>query len=330
MVLLSVMGAGFFLFKKPTQKDLEFFELIKEEGYFIPLKIYGYSHANMPFLDVKVGEMTIPAIIDLGFQGMFSLPVNLIKKIDKKKWIEHDQSYGLKGRIYENNVYEIEDIKIEDMSFPSVKILEGCKEIMDEGILLGTPSQEYCFGFIGWKLFAEYNLLVDCRQYIVALCDSLKTLKQQGYPIDVFTETPLLSDSFLIIEAITEKGPVRCLLDTGSTWNMLNKDWENGYSDDQISKDQSSENEDSFIFNDEDTKEFSNFEIEGKEFGPITFSRIKSPLPFDVILGMDFFDSHLVFIDFEDKKVYIAPYPKGMWPKPNLRPTVGRFRFHNL
>lgn len=334
---LSVGSGGFFLLKKSPQKEKEAYKLIKEEGYFVPLNIYGYCQANIPFLEVSIGDMTVTAIIDLGFQGMFSLPDNLVKKIDKKKWIKRNQSYGLKGKTYENNVYEVESIKIGNMSFLSVKVKEKCQKSMDEGILTGKLPSEYRFGAIGWELFSEYNLLVDCRQYILALCDSLETLKQQGYPIDVFTEAPLLSNSFLILEAVTEKGPLRCLLDTGCTWNMLNENWKNGCVDHQISNDHGDkltllnlENEDSFNFNHEDTQELSSFKIEDKEFGPMTFKRIKSPLQFDAILGMEFFDTHLIFIDFDNNKVYIAPYPKEMWAKPNLRLTIGRFRFHNI
>jgi len=327
-----------FFFKKTSQKEIKNFELIKEEGYFIPLKIYGYSQTNIPFLEVNIGNMMIPAIIDLGFQGMFSLPVDLIKKIDEKKWIKHSRNYGLKGRIYEDNVYEFEGLKIENMSFPSVKMQDKCLESLHEGVLTGTRPEKYPFGAIGWELFTEYNLLVDCRYYILALCDSLRTLKQQNYPIDDFIEVPLISNSgFLMIEAETEKGILRCLLDTGCTLNMLNIDFENGSRDHQTfntSADEqfllNSKNEDSFIFNHEITQELSSFKVEGKELGPITFKQIKSPIEFDAILGMEFFDSHLVFIDFENWKVHIAPYPKETWPKPNLRPTIGPYRFYKL
>lgn len=337
-MFVSMGSVGFFLFNKVSHKDLITYKLTKEEGYFIPLKIYGYSRSNAPFLEIDIGNMMVPAVIDLGFQGMLSLPSHLIEKIDKKKRIERAKSYGIKGRTYEHDVYEVESIKNGNMSFPIVKINEESLENIEEGILTGAPLQEYNYGMIGWELFSEYNLLVDCRQYILALCDSVKTLKQHGYPVEAFTETSLIPNSnFLILEAVKEKGPLRCLLDTGCTWNMLNKDWENRSNDDQIDNASNNEgslsnleNEDSFSYNHKDTQEISSFKIEGKEFGPITFHQIKSPLQFDAILGMEFFDSHLIFIDFANNKVYIAPYPKETWPKPNLRPTIGLRRFHNV
>ena len=76
---------------------------------------------------------------------------------------------------------------------------------------------------------------MDCDNSLIAFCDSLDTLRKQGYPVDLFIETPLLLDRNSIeFQAMTEKGPIRCMLDTGSTWNMLNKDIEGGSNDHMI------------------------------------------------------------------------------------------------
>lgn len=162
--------------------------------------------------------------------------------------------------------------------------------------------------------FAEYNLLVDCRHYVLALCDSLKTLKEHQYPVEIFIETPMVLSDFVIIEGETDEGPLYFLLDTGSTWNLLNN----------------SKNGDEFTFKEDDIQDVTSLKIEGREFGPISFRRIKSTFKFDAILGMEFFDYHLVFIDFENRKVHIAPYPKNNWKKPNLRTTIGPKRLYRL
>ncbi len=139
-------------------------------------------------------------------------------------------------------------------------------------------------------------------------------MKEHQYPVEAFTETPMVLSDFLIIEGETKEGPLYFLLDTGSTWNLLN---DLGHGDE-------------FAFKEGDIQELTSLKIEGKEFGPIAFQRIKSPFKFDAILGMEFFDSHLVFIDFENRKVHIAPYPKNNWKKPNLRTTIGPKRLHRL
>lgn len=337
-ILLGIGSGGVFFFSKGPHNDVVSFKLIKEEGYFIPLQIYGYSKSNIPFLEVDIRDLSIPAIIDLGYQGMFSLPFDLMQKIHEKKWIKRIHSYGIKGGTYENDLYEVEKIKIGDMSFPDVKIKEKSLEGMQESVLEGIPPIEYIYGTIGWELFSEYNLLIDCRHYLLALCDSIETLKQKKYPVEAFTQVSMIpAPAPLTFEAETEKGTLRCLLDTGCTMNMLNKNLEDRRYSHQIFNEfegeeflSKFEDEDTFFYNHDQIHEFSSFKIEGKEFGPITFRQINSPIEFDAILGMEFFDSHLVFIDFENKKIHIAPYPKETWPKPDLRPSIGPIRFYNV
>ena len=337
--VLLVIGAGlFFLFNDTThKKKKKYLALLKEEGYFIPLKIYGYCPANLPFVEVKIGDRLFPAIVDLGSNVSVSLPFNLIDEIGEKKWVEQGHSYGMIGRTHANNVYEVEKIKIQKMSFSSVKIKEKSLESMNEGILKGQYRSEYYHGIIGWELFDQYNLLVDCRQYILALCDSVETLRRKKYPVDSFTEVSLIPHQLLVIKVETEKGPLNCMLDTGSTLNMFNKNSNNRFIDQHHIDAKNDElaflclgNEDSFVFDPEDTQGFSSFKIEDREFGPISFVNINTSLEVDAILGMEFFDSHLVFIDFENQKVYLSPYPKEAWPKQNLRPTIGPMQFHDL
>jgi hypothetical protein len=63
---------------------------------------------------------------------------------------------------------------------------------------------------IGWALFHNFNLFIDCENSKIAFCDSLDTLRKQGYPVDFFTETRLLLDrNFIEFEAVTEDGPIR-------------------------------------------------------------------------------------------------------------------------
>jgi hypothetical protein len=317
-VLLSSGGGAFFLFKNAPQNEEKIIvPLSTEEEYFIPLKIHGYDSANVPYLDVVIGDMTIPSIIDLGFTGTFSLPSHFIKDIAEKEWIKQIQVYGVRGRAHERDVYEVKNMRIQGLTLAPVWIEEKGLEDINEGIIKGTvdPQKDY-IGTIGRELFENSNLLIDCRYSMLALCDSLETLKQRGYPIEFFTETPMITNSnFIAFEALTEEGPVSCILDTGCTFNLLNKDLENEFNDHRIltafSTDNLSllnpENKDLLIYDPKDRQELSSFKIGRKDFGPLTFHRMKSPFNIDVILGMEFFNLNLIFVDFENKKVYLFP-----------------------
>ena len=305
IVLLTICGSVFFLFKNASEKDNETW-LTKEKGYYVPLKIHGYTSGDQPYLEVAIGGKTIKAILDLGYQGMLSLPSDFIKDIEEKKWIKRVLIYGIRGKTYEDDVYEVKSIEIENMSFSPVKIVDERLESIQDGLLFreGDISEDHPseqFGKIGWELFWNFNLLIDCKNSTIALCDSLETLKQQGYPVDSFIETPLVQDSKSVeIEALTDKGPLCCVLDTGATWNFLNKDLENGSNSHRIFtniEDQSSlnpKNEDLLIYDPDEFQEFSSFKISGKELGPQTFDLIKSPASVDAFIGMEFFHTTLV------------------------------------
>ncbi len=317
---LEIGGIAWFLLKNSSQKDNDIIRpLTKEEAYFFPLKIHGYSSANLPYLEVVIENKRFSAEIVLGDGGMISIPFDISKEFDKKKLIKTVQSYGLTGKIHENNVYELEKIEIEDIAFFPIKMEEQILDnTQDTPLKKNEESIKELFGIIGWRLFDKSKLLIDCKNSLLALCDSLDTLKQHGYPTESFTEVSLLLSSlgFIEVEALTEAGLLHCVLNTGSVRNLLNKNMENENNDHMIFNDKdidpsllNPENKDLLTYDPEDTHEFSSFKIGGKEFGPLTVDRIKSPLAIDVMLGMEFFHHTLVFMDFANRKIYFFPYP---------------------
>ncbi len=320
-ILLGFCGVIYFLRHIPQKQDQidDPGRLIKEKGYFVPLKIQGFTFANIPYLEVTIENQKVPTEIDLGYSGMLSLSSDIIKEIIKKNFIKKIRTYGFRGKTYENDLYEVEKIATESMTFFPVKIQEKNEEFERELLVVGEKKESSINhrGSIGWHLFYNFNLLVDCKHSTFALCDSLDTLKQQGYPVDSFIETSLLLDRDCIdFEAITEAGPLRCMLDTGCTFNLLNKDLETGRNEHMIftgkDGDQSflnPENKDLLTFDLEDTQQITHFTVGGKEFGPLTFNRIKSPIAVDAVIGMQFIDYALIFIDFSNRKIYFFEYP---------------------
>ncbi len=62
------------------------------------------------------------------------------------------------------------------------------------------------------------------------------------------------------------------------------------------------------IEDEDNTHEFTDFNLGQHNLGPIVFHRIPISLPIHIeaILGMEFFQNHIVFLDFEKQKAYIA------------------------
>jgi len=307
--------------------------LTKKNAYFVPMKINGFSSGNIPYFTVNIENQTVVAKVDLGYEGHIALSSDVIGALTAKKLIKRSSSYGLRGKVREFDVYELEKIHTETMSFYPVLADEESPEFKHD-ISLGEEGKipEGDFGRVGWRLFQSFNLLVDYENSTFALCDSLETLKKRGYPVDCFSETPLLLDRGLIeFEAQTGTGILRCVLDSGATWNLLNRDLDDScnshiiFTQDNIDQHPilNPENKSLLVFDPQDIQDVPVFNLGGKEFGPITFNRIKSPMAIDAILGMEFFEDTLIFIDFSNRKIYFFEYPEKEGTPVLEQPSAG-------
>ena len=207
--------------------------------------------------------------------------------------------HGIRGKEYPTNLYQIPKIEIGRMSFIKPIMQEHADQFTNDSVFVqdGSAPSPRDPGRLGWTLFYNTNLLVDIQNSKMAFCDSLATLKAQGYSIEKFISAPLLIERGLVeFIAETPKGSLRCLLDTGATWNMLNAGLEEGKSIEQE------------IWKPENVFEYPFFIIGDQDLGPITMRRvpIKSPIFLGAILGMEFFREHLVFIDFAGKQIYFS------------------------
>jgi hypothetical protein len=315
VVLLGCSALSYFLFSKLNrEKHTQQSHLCIKGSYFEPVEITEFF-SQIPCVDIKIGDKTTTAKIDLGFCGDISLPSELIEGFDQKSFIRRISYFGMRGRKYYSDVYELPKIKIGEMAFFRANVQEINPEFEEDATLLKREESSSIghLGRIGWALFHNFNFFLDCENSLIAFCDSLDTLRKQGYPVDSFIETPLLLDRNLIeFKAMTEAGAVRCMLDTGSTWNMLNKDIEGGsnnhmiYNPDNIDQhpNLNSANSDQMVFDSEDVYDMPVFKIGKKDFGAVTFQKIKTPFEIDAIIGMEFLDSKLVFIDFPNRKIY--------------------------
>jgi len=308
-VLLVVYLAVWFWVKNKEEPSGA---LSAKRNYFVPLQLSGFSQANIPYLMVDIDKRQFNAQIDLGFSGYVSLPPNVWANITEKKFLKCVSRYGVAGKLYQHELYQVKNIHIQKMNFSPV-LVEELKVEWEADINLGELKEgpEPEFGRIGWYLFRSFNLLIDAKHSMLALCDGLQTLRSEGYPVESFVSIPLLLDRGLLeFEAVTSSGKLRCVLDTGSTLNLLNKH-ENeklGCIDDHAIINPNNQNLMQFEWNNK--CELANYIVGDKEFGPITFNQIKSPVAFEAIMGIDFFESHLVFVDFKQQRLYLYKYPE--------------------
>lgn len=277
--------------------------------------------AAIPRVEITVEDKTIEAVLDLG-SSRIMLPREYLKKLENKTIQDKRFCIGIRGKKYEYNMYTIPKIKIGNV----IKITEGCVQEMNEEYtrdsrVVGEPKR-LDVGTVGWTSFSFASLLLECAKNQITVCGSLESLRQQGYPIESFIETPLYLDrNFLEFDVATDKGPLRCILDTGATSNALNKDLE-GNDNSHMSLNLSDsknvdkqfdlvnpDNVDQLEFDMENEYEVSSFKIANRDFGVTCFKKIKMPFQVDAIIGMEFIHSKLIFIDFPNEKLYFYEPP---------------------
>ncbi len=305
------------LYSNSNRRDQTRYSQLSINGaYFVPTEIIDFQ-AEIPCIAITIEDKTAPVKIDLGSDTAFILPKEFLQRLEHKSFVRRDFFYGLRGKKHESDVYSIPKIRIGGMTVFDSKAKELNIEFEKDATLLNPDGSSLApMGAIGWTLFHNFNFFLDCKNSLFAFCDSLETLKKKGYPVSAFVETPLLLDQGLIeFEAMTDSGPMRCLLDTGCTINMLNKDLE-GKNDHMIFNQMTiethdvvnPENADLMIFDPKNEYTVSMFKIGNKDFGDITFTKLKTPINIDAILGMEFINSKLIFIDFPHRKIYFGEH----------------------
>lgn len=267
--------------------------------YFVTVPIHKLSSIQSPCIDVIVEDNTFSMELDLGYRGDLIIRKQSLDIFPSKNFIREKPMYGFRGKKYPTKLYQIPKLKIGKMTFFKPIVQEEGEEFIKDSLFVqeGIEPAPRDIGRLGWELFHNVNLLVDVRKSQIAFCDSLETLENQGYPIKSLIKIPLFLDRGLVeLEAETPEGTLRCMLDTGSTWNILNNEI-----DEEMSIDEA-------VWESENILKFPTFKISGKEFGPIKFHRIpiKIPIHIEAILGMEFFQEHAVFLDFSDKTAYIS------------------------
>lgn len=283
-VLLAILGiamALFFVIPKLKKSDLK----APQNSFFLPLDITEFSLQKVPYLSTRIENRELSLLLDIGSSDDVALILPVLNQLQDKTYLQQRQHCGFRGKVHESATYKIPKLQIGNLTFWEPSLSEETGEFQVEGSLDVEPSAVLKDGRLGWHLFTGSNLLLDLGCSKIAFADSFSTIQNRGYAHVPFAKVPLLRDrGILEIEAEVNHQRVRCLLDTGATWNLLN-----------------SEEEGCAAIH-------SSITINQVAFDPIVLHTLPIHLPFpvDVILGMEFFREHIVFIDFAENSVYIA------------------------
>ena len=299
--ILTLAWRFLFVFSNKDLSLREKHQIQDRASYFEWIPIHRFSSFRLPILTIEIAGKTLLVGLDLGLSGEASIAQNILSEIDKKEFLQSHTTYGLRGTKYSTNIYKLPEIRIGGKVFLNSRVEEeNIKFLEDATVISASDDVEYeqmqIEGRLGWEIFQPTNLFLDLRNCKMAFCDSCVSLRREGYAIETFTKVPLLLDRREIeFTAITSNGPLRCLLDTGSTWNVLHTAPKNEETIEQMAQ--------------QEKVLIPGFQIGEIPLSNIAFKPLPVVLPIQIgaILGMDFFFEHQIFIDFTNSVIYISP-----------------------
>lgn len=270
----------------------------KNSAFLVRVPVALFAPGHIPCFNVEIEGKTFLTELDLGFNGDSSILGTILQGIVEKSFVTRSSICGLRGSKDQVDVYRIPKIKLGEITFSNLILEEESELLRQEAALVKEKkSPNYSIqGKLGWALFNRTSLFLDLGNSHIAICDSIETFNKQGC-LEEFTKVPLLLDRNLIeFETRTPDRPLRCLLDTGCTSNLINRD---------NPLEESLEN---MIRNEKNFVKFSTFQIGGKNLGTITFRPfpLKLPVYIEAVLGMEFLLKHRVFIDFKNHEIYFS------------------------
>lgn len=271
----------------------------------IPIK---RSSTGIPCVDILIEDKHYSVEFDLGFKGAISVADKLIEQISSKRLIGSETRTNIIGKTYPINLYSLPKISLGKMTFSQLVMQQDTAEQLQDVYFSDEsdkPDSDENQGKLGWEIFSQSTLLIDIKNLSIVISDSLDTMKRQGLSLEEFVKVPFFTKRGLIeVDAKIFHDSLLCVLDTGSTWNIINSEIDDGKSINQA------------LLDPTNITKHSIFKIGKCNFGPVSFRHIpiKTPFKIEAILGVEFFENHVVILDFANGFVYFTDAPKKIEP----------------
>jgi hypothetical protein len=275
--LLSMWGSTFF------------------RSYYFVIPIERLNSYHIPCTSVEIAGKNHPVEIDLGSKMALSLRKDILETLTKDS-AGISNRMDFRGSKYTTAAYSIPKVKIGSLSLQNIKAREEAELFTTSGSIVIKAEEPPCDGRIGREFFSGKNLFMDFRCRTLIACSKLKDIKKEGYLIDNLISTPFkITKDGIILEIETDLGTQKFVLDTGTTVSAIRSDGEKRDETQQEGK--------------LPTIQTTAFIINGVDFGPrklylLDISREFSEI--DGLLGMDFLEEHVVYLDFTQNTAHIG------------------------
>lgn len=259
-----------------------------------------FTLSGTPALLATIEDNECLLELDLGSKFQLSLKKSILDGINDKKAHKMAHWKDAKGDSYESPSYLIPNVSIGDLVLADV-IARQESDIYRQNTTLWNDQdkkdvQIILLGSIGRPLLEKTNLLLDFPHSKMIACNSKYKLKRLGIYLENMTKIPFEGgERGIIIKTDTDAGILRLGLDTGATITLIRSS--------RLHDQKCTIDEHGFS-----TYTTSKLSIGNADFGSkdLFLYDITSELhEIDGVLGMDFLKDHVIYIDYQEKMIYI-------------------------
>jgi len=296
LLLILFLGVGFScLFLVLFQQDRS-----EKTSHCVKIPVSFFPFTKKPLIHIEIEKVKYTLMLDTGSSHNLDLHKRVLAKIQDKTLIEVPRYMDVKGNSYLVQGFRSPPIKLHRHLELSGAI--ACEENIDfltKGIniqkkksLLGKIKERFSLFYIdgraGWSLFDNMICLFNFGNSSIFLAENIGALtKEITFNPANFIKIPLeISRCGPVLSIQTNIGTRKFLLDTGASHYLY--------------RESAIQPEDSIVLS---------MAVDEQDLGCWTFFSypITSDLSneFDGVLGIDFFKTHKICLDFQEKTAYI-------------------------
>jgi hypothetical protein len=234
--------------------------------------------------------------LDLGANNCLTLQKEVVEALQDKESCGTSFWSDFQGNDYLSQSYLIPRMHISGVAVERLIANTANPYFEERGSLIGGKRmrvETIRQGSIGREGMMGVNWFFDLRRAAAYMVSDVSLLKESGYSVDRFVRVPFCMEQVgIVFDAVTDVGPKRFLLDSGASYSLLRS---------------STEESDPLTLH----VRLGTKEIGDLEFVPFSPPSFASSI--DGILGANFLEACVLFLDFHKQEAYLGDPSRPEW-----------------
>ncbi|MCB1115922.1 MAG: hypothetical protein KDK71_05570 [Chlamydiia bacterium] len=277
------------------------FALCQKETSHVAALSLELTRSDLPYVRAEIEGISCPLVIDTGSCLESYIATQILDQLTCKVPLKSIEKWKtVKGEEFRSPTYSVPKMTLGEMRYRNPIIVPSSVDNSETFLFWEDPgvknTPHETAGHIGRPLLKKRNFLLDVKNKRMLFAKRIEALSEADYDPHTFFTVPFeITSKGMILSVDTDLGCKRLSFDTGATLTILH--------DHLYPKS---------IEMQKDHRGISfcktlTFKMNGKDFGKKNLYFLTMPKDFDVdgILGMDFIQNHVIYIDFPKKTLYI-------------------------